>query len=90
MVKPSKIRGESYFSNNDEQHVSKEVFGVHRQAKFAQSTILCFRYLGFLDHTFTRAKLANYVISPGQNFRVPDSTTSNKIACLCTVIGQGF
>ena len=38
---------------------------MHRQAKFAQSTILCFQYLGFHDHTFNRAKLANYVISPG-------------------------
>ena len=38
---------------------------VHRQAKFAQSTILCFQYLGFHDHTFNRAKLANYVICPG-------------------------
>ena len=38
---------------------------VHRQAKFAQSTILCFQYLGIHDHTFNRAKLANYVICPG-------------------------
>ena len=38
---------------------------VHRQAKFAQSTILCFQYLGFHDHTFNRAKLANYVICRG-------------------------
>ena len=38
---------------------------VHRQAKFAQSTILCFQYLGFHDHTFNSAKLANYVICPG-------------------------
>ena len=38
---------------------------VHRQAKFAQSTILCFQYLGFHDHTFNRAKLENYVIIPG-------------------------
>ena len=38
---------------------------VHRQTKFAQRTILCFQYLGFHDHTFNRAKSANYVISPG-------------------------
>ena len=38
---------------------------VHRQAKFAQSTILCFQYLGLHDHTFKRAKLANYIIVPG-------------------------
>ena len=38
---------------------------VHRHAKFAQSTILCFQYLRFHDHTFNRAKSANYVISPG-------------------------
>ena len=37
---------------------------VHRQAKFAQSTILRFQYLGFHDHTFNRAKTENYVISP--------------------------
>ena len=38
---------------------------VHRQAFFAQSATLCFQYLGFHDHTFNRAKLANYVICPG-------------------------
>ena len=38
---------------------------VHRQALFAQSATLCFQYLGFHDHTFNRAKLANYVICPG-------------------------
>ena len=42
-----------------------DVIRVHRQAKFAESKILCFQYLGFHDHTFNRAKLANYVISPG-------------------------
>ena len=41
------------------------VIRVHRMAKFAQSTILCFQNLGFHDHTFNRAKSANYVISPG-------------------------
>ena len=38
------------------------IIRVHRQAKFAQSTLSCFQYLGFHDHTFNRAKLANYVI----------------------------
>ena len=38
---------------------------VQRQALFAQSATLCFQYLGFHDHTFNRAKLANYVICPG-------------------------
>ena len=51
---------------------------VHGQAKFAQSTFLCFQYLRFHDHTFTRAKLANYVI-------VPDSTdSSNKCLAVRT------
>ena len=52
---------------------------VHRQAKLAQSTILCFQYLGFHDHTLNCAKLANYVI-------VPDSTdSSNKCLAVRTV-----
>ena len=52
---------------------------VHRQAKFAQSTILCFQYLGFHGHTFNRGKLANYVI-------FPESTdSSNKCLAVCTV-----
>ena len=38
---------------------------VHRRAKFAQSTFLCFQYLGFHDHTFNRAKSAIYLRSPG-------------------------
>ena len=41
------------------------VIRVHRQALFAQSATLCFQYLGFHDHAFNRAKLANYVICPG-------------------------
>ena len=35
---------------------------MQRQANFAQSTTLCFQYLGFHDHN---ANMANYVISPG-------------------------
>ena len=38
--------------------LKKASIRVHRSAKFAQSTILCFQYLGFHDHTFNRAKLA--------------------------------
>ena len=38
---------------------------VHRQALLLKAQTLCFQYLGFHDHTFNRAKLANYVISPG-------------------------
>ena len=55
---------------------SERFIRVHRQAKFAQSTILCFQYLGFHGHAFNRVKLANYVI-------VPDSTdSSNKCLAL--------
>ena len=46
-------------------NVSQLGIRVHRQAIFAQSATLCFQYLGFHDHTFNRAKLANYVICPG-------------------------
>ena len=44
---------------------SRYFIRVHRQANFAQKSILCFQNLELHDHTFNRAKLANYVISPG-------------------------
>ena len=55
---------------------------LHRQAKFAQSTILCFQYFGFHNHTFNRAKLANYVISPGfSQFWCPGFHDKQQIHC---------
>ena len=47
------------------RHRSTIAIRVHRQALFAQSATWCFQYLEFHDHTFNRAKLANYVICPG-------------------------
>ena len=64
----------------------KSFIRVHRLALFAQSATLCFQYLGFHDHTFNRAKLANYVISPGFHDFVVDS--SNKCLAVRTVSMQ--
>ena len=57
---------------------------------------LCFQYLGFHDHTFNRAKLANYVISLGfhkqayhgqaAEISCPGFHDKQQIACLCTVM----
>ena len=73
-----------------------DIIRVQRQAKFAQRTILCFQYLGFHDHAFNRAKVANYVISPGfhgqafhglaQNLSRPGVHDKQQNSFLCTVI----
>ena len=49
----SQVRSANNFVVNVLSFVFCDINGVRRQAKFAESTILCFQYLGFHDHALT-------------------------------------
>ena len=70
------------FSPGHRPHTERSISG-HRHATFSQSTISWFQYLGFHDHPFNRAKMANAS-------KVLDSTdfvvdSSNKCLAVGTV-----